>query len=218
MAVRGRGGRRSVGGLLCLMSWGLGTLSDSHAGTLAAICVWLACRPSLCAAGVRLAKSDRSAADGLLSTNGGFRLACGMTTSCVGCCCCWATGGGGGSGGGGAGGGDGNRCVNNCEDGGLADRTAADADAGRAARARGSCGAADVPRASASPGRARVTHTHFTRPPSPARGERVGTAASRGGAFCAVRPLGCRSGVGASCATVADRSSRGRGQRAGAQG
>ena len=124
------------------MRLGLGTLSDSHAGTLAAICDGLDCRPSLCAAGVRLAKSDRSAADGLLSTNGGVRLACGMTTSCVGCCCCWATGGGGGgggsggSGGGGGGGGDGSRCVNNCEDGGLADRTAADADAGRTARTR----------------------------------------------------------------------------------
>ena len=65
-----------------------------------------------------------------------------------------------------------------------------------------SCGAAGVPRASASPGRARVIHTYLTWPAT--RGVRVGTAAwvaSRGEALCAVRPLGCLdNGVGASCA------------------
>ena len=119
LVVRGRGGRRSVGGLLSLLEKGLGTLSDSHAGTLAGISDEWTRRPSLCPAGAHLATSARSAADGL-ATNDGCRLECGRS-SC-----------GGGSGGGG----DGSRCVNDCENGSLADRTDADADAGRTARTR----------------------------------------------------------------------------------
>jgi hypothetical protein len=168
LAVRGRGGRRSVGGLLYLVSLGLGTLSDSHAGTLAGISDELTRRPSLCSAD--LAKSARSAADGL-PTNDGCRLECGRSSRVD---CCWATGGGGSGGGSG---GDGSRCGNDCENGSLADRTDADADAGRTARTRRSCDAAGVPRASASPGCARVIHTHLTWPASPTRGVRVGTAA-----------------------------------------
>ena len=128
LVVRGRGGRRSVGGLLYLLRKGLGTLSDSHARTLAGISDELTRRPSLCPAGAHLAKSARSAADGLL-TNDECRLECGRSSCVDGC---WDTGGGGSGGGGG----DGSRCVNDCENGSLADRTDADADAGRTARTR----------------------------------------------------------------------------------